>query len=56
MGVHAVFGHGHWHLGVQGFGIRVGHWGVGAWGSLALKHGTFTLSGIGVSGHWGIWV
>jgi len=29
---------------------------LGAWGSLALKRGTFALSSIGVSGHWGVWV
>ena len=56
MGIHAAFGHGSWHSGVWGFGVRVAHWGVGAWGSLALKRGTFVLSGIGVSGHWGVWV
>jgi hypothetical protein len=55
MGVHATFRHARWHSGVRGFGVHVGCWGVGAWGSLALRHGTFVLSGIGVSGHWGVW-
>jgi len=44
-------------VGIRVFGASAFVSGaVGAWSSLALKRGTFALSGIGVSGHWGVWV